>query len=144
MPAAKKPKKAAPELAFNHAMIYVRDVAVALQFYKDLLGFKLIEQYGPSYARLRATKGQGSIALHRAEANQPVHSDGVRLYFEIKDLDKFCVRLQKSGALSEPPKMMPWGWRHVYLNDPDGHEISLYWAGRKRLQKTVMRKSAAR
>src|SRR5579872_853817 len=60
MPAAKKPKKAAPELAFNHAMIYVRDVAVALQFYKDLLGFKLIEQYGPSYARLRATKGQGS------------------------------------------------------------------------------------
>jgi hypothetical protein len=27
--------------------------------------------------------------------------------------------------------MMPWGWRHAYLNDPDGHEISLYWAGEK-------------
>ena len=26
------------------------------------------------------------------------------------------------------PKDMPWGWRHAYLNDPDGHEISLYWA----------------
>ena len=129
----------APALTFNHAMIYVKDVALALQFYKNKLGFKLIEQYGPSYARLRAPKGQGSIALHRAEPDQPVHSEGVRLYFEIKDLDKFCERLK-----TEPPKMMPWGWRHVYLNDPDGHEISLYWAGRKRFQKTVMRKSAAR
>jgi hypothetical protein len=31
---------------------------------------------------------------------------------------------------------MPWGWRHAYLDDPDGHEVSLYWAGRKRFQKT--------
>ena len=33
---------------------------------------------------------------------------------------------------------MPWGWRHAYLNDPDGHEISLYWAGENRMKKTVM------
>jgi hypothetical protein len=30
---------------------------------------------------------------------------------------------------------MPWGWKHAYLDDPDGHELSLYWAGKKRLQK---------
>ena len=35
--------------------------------------------------------------------------------------------------------MMPWGWRHAYLNDPDGHEISLYWAGENRMQKTIMK-----
>ena len=39
-------------------------------------------------------------------------------------------------VLTQPPKLMPWGWKHAYLNDPDGHEISLYWAGRKRFQKT--------
>jgi hypothetical protein len=37
------------------------------------------------------------------------------------------------------PRMMPWGWRHAYLNDPDGHEISLYWAGENRMKKTMMR-----
>ena len=37
--------------------------------------------------------------------------------------------------------MMPWGWRHAYLNDPDGHEISLCWAGENRMKKTVMRPS---
>jgi hypothetical protein len=35
--------------------------------------------------------------------------------------------------------MMPWGWRHAYLNDPDGHEISWYWAGENRMKKTVMK-----
>jgi hypothetical protein len=25
------------------------------------------------------------------------------------------------------------------LNDPDGHEISLYWAGENRMKKTMMR-----
>ena len=35
--------------------------------------------------------------------------------------------------------MMPWGWRHAYLNDPDGHEISLYWAGGNRMKKTMMK-----
>jgi hypothetical protein len=30
---------------------------------------------------------------------------------------------------------MPWGWKHAYLDDPDGHEVSLYWAGAKRLKK---------
>jgi len=39
--------------------------------------------------------------------------------------------------------MMPWGWRHAYLNDPDGHEISLYWAGENRMRKTVMRAAKA-
>jgi hypothetical protein len=31
---------------------------------------------------------------------------------------------------------MPWGWEHAYLNDPDGHEVSLYWAGDKRFRKS--------
>jgi len=33
---------------------------------------------------------------------------------------------------------MEWGWRHAYLNDPDGHEVSLYWAGEMRWKKSVM------
>jgi hypothetical protein len=26
------------------------------------------------------------------------------------------------------PEVMPWGWKHAYLDDPDGHEVSLDWA----------------
>jgi len=31
--------------------------------------------------------------------------------------------------------MMPWGSKHAYLNDPDGHEVSLSFAGAKREEK---------
>jgi uncharacterized glyoxalase superfamily protein PhnB len=45
-------------------------------------------------------------------------------------------RLVQAGVVfSKPPEKQPWGWTHAYLNDPDGHEISLYWAGKQRLQR---------
>jgi catechol 2,3-dioxygenase-like lactoylglutathione lyase family enzyme len=141
------PAKAAPDagdkLTFNHAMIYAKDVQRALDFYREWLGFRLIEDFRYEgkvvYARLRAPGGDGTIALHQAGPGASVASDGVRLYFELRDLDDFCRKLQKRGFyFTQLPTMMPWGWRHAYLNDPEGHEISLYWAGENRMQKTVM------
>jgi uncharacterized glyoxalase superfamily protein PhnB len=67
---------------------------------------------------------------------QQLNTGGMRLYFEVKELDSFCKRLEASGVkFSQMPKVMPWGWKHAYLDDPDGHEVSLYWSGSKRLQK---------
>lgn len=143
--AAKSAPAAEPDdkLNFNHAMIYAKDVQGALDFYREWLGFKLIEDFryeGKTvYARLRAPGGDGTIALHQAGPGASVTSDGVRLYFEVRDLDDFCRKLQRRGFyFTQLPTMMPWGWRHAYLNDPEGHEISLYWAGENRMQKTVM------
>jgi catechol 2,3-dioxygenase-like lactoylglutathione lyase family enzyme len=132
------------KLSFNHAMVYVKDVERAVRFYHELLGFRLIEDFryeGKAvYARLHAPGGDGTIALHQAGPDTPVSSEGVRLYFEVRELDDFCRRLQqKNFYITKLPRMMPWGWRHAYLNDPDGHEISLYWAGEGRLKKTVMK-----
>ncbi len=140
------PVESEGKLSFNHAMIYVKDVERALRFYHDLLGFKLIEDFRfenrPVYARLHAPGGDGTIALHQAGPADSVASDGVRLYFEIRDLDGFCHRLMKEHFyITKLPAMMPWGWRHAYLNDPDGHEISLYWAGENRMKK-MMKKVA--
>ena len=131
------------KLTFNHAMIYTKDVERGVKFYKDLLGFKLIEDFSfeekPVYARLRAPGGDGTIALHQAAPGANFSSEGVRLYFEVRELDDFCRKLQKQNFyITQMPRMMPWGWRHAYLNDPDGHEISLYWAGENRMKKTVM------
>ena len=152
---AKPAKKAKPaeasKLDFNHAMLYARDVERATRFYRELLGFKLVDEFRyegkPVYARLRAPGGEGTIALHLAGPGANVASEGVRLYFEIRELDEFCARLKAKGVyFTQMPKMMPWGWKHAYLDDPDNHEVSLYWAGANRMKKSVMRaaKKAAR
>ena len=148
---AAAPAETGDKLTFNHAMVYAKDVDRSRGFYRDLLGFKLIEDFRYEsksvYARLRAPGGDGTIAIHQAGSDSSLASDGVRLYFEIRELDDFCRSLQKRGFyINQLPRMMPWGWRHAYLNDPDGHEISLYWAGENRMKKTIMKvaKDAAR
>ena len=147
MPAAKSRKrksaKASSGLTFNHAMLYVREIAPALHFYADLLGFKVIEEFkhdGRSlYARLRSPKGNATLALHVLEPGKTMpEGEGVRLYFEASNLKKICADLRAAGVKVDEPKMMPWGWMHTYLDDPDGHEVSLYWAGAKRFRKSKM------
>src|SRR5579864_6929555 len=93
MPARKKAARASG-VAFNHAMIYVREMDAALHFYSKLLGLQVVDTFEWQgrivYARLRAPRGEGTIALHMADPAQPFpSSDGVRLYFEIKNLEKF-------------------------------------------------------
>ena len=127
-------------LDFNHAMIYTRDVQRALDFYHGLLGLTVLEEFrgGPRlvYARLQSTGSSSTIALHLMPPNEALNTGGVRLYFEIEALEEFCRKLEAAGAVfTKQPAVMPWGWKHAYLNDPDGHEVSLYWAGEKRLAK---------
>lgn len=130
---------AAP-VEFNHAMIYSANVAESLVFYRDRLGFELLEEYRAGelliYARLRIPDTTSTIALHILEGAASPEPGPVRLYFEVRALDRFCAKLAKAGVVfTKMPELMPWGWKHAYLNDPDGHEISLYWAGAKRLKK---------
>lgn len=137
------PKSPRSKVSFNHAMIYSRDVDAALQFYGGLLGFQVVEKMGEKghlvYARLRSPKGEGTMALHQIGSGKKLPREAsVRLYFEVAGLEPFCEALQKAGVhFSQLPQMMPWGWKHAYLDDPDGHEVSLYWAGRKRLESSL-------
>jgi lactoylglutathione lyase len=123
-------------VALNHAMIYSADLEASLRFYTEALGMKPLESMMPFYARLRAPKGNSTIALHKLEPGGDTTSNGVRLYFETPQLAAAVKRVERAGyTVKAPVKKMPWGWSHAYLDDPDGHEISLYWAGAKRLKK---------
>jgi catechol 2,3-dioxygenase-like lactoylglutathione lyase family enzyme len=121
-------------------MVYSSDVPRALAFYRDLLGFKVIEEMD-GYARIRAPKGSSTIGLHTIHAEEGrtmnTSTEGLRLYFEVGDLDRFCASLAAKGVkFDRMPQDMPWGWRHAYLKDPDGHELSLYRAGNRRFRKS--------
>ena len=130
------------ELAFNHAMVYVEHVSAALHFYKDLLGFRVVDDYlhngRPVYVRLRSPRGSGTLALHMIEPGKTLPpGDAIRLYFETNNVEAACNKLEKAGVkISQEAKLMPWGWIHAYLNDPDGHEISLYSSAGKRFRRT--------
>lgn len=128
-------------LEFNHAMIYTTRLTQALEFYRDALGFRVVDLYPGAYARLTSPAGGTTIALHVLDAGQTMdaRTEGLRLYFEVRGLDAFCDALAAKGVrIDQMPQDMPWGWKHAYLRDPDGHQISLYWAGAARLSRTVI------
>lgn len=132
-------------IEFNHAMIYTNRLPEALKFYRDALGFEAVDTYPGAYARLKSPGGRTTIALHVLDPGQRMNSktEGLRLYFEVQGLDAYCKALRKKGVTFEQlPKKMPWGWTHAYLRDPDGHQVSLYWAGKARLRRTAMRGEA--
>ena len=136
-PNGQSPVMARRGVSLNHVIVWVRRVPPSLRFYRDLLGFRTIESM-PGYARLRSPHGGATIALHETqEGKSPAGTRQVVLYFETRDLTSLCQKLQRKGVrFDQLPERMPWGWDHAYLRDPDGHEISLYWAGSKRFRKT--------
>ncbi len=114
------------------------DLRRALSFYGELLGFRLLETYPGAYARLKSPAGRATIALHVLDRGRRLNTrtEGLRLYFEVDGLGRFCRGLARRGVkFDQMPRAMPWGWTHAYLRDPDGHEISLYSAGRARLAR---------
>jgi catechol 2,3-dioxygenase-like lactoylglutathione lyase family enzyme len=89
-------------------VVYVKDVERGLAFYRDLLGFKLIEDFRYEdklvYARLRAPSGEGTIALHQAGPDASVLSDNVRLHFH-RGISPCCSALRFSHA---------WPWEPLH------------------------------
>jgi catechol 2,3-dioxygenase-like lactoylglutathione lyase family enzyme len=84
-------------LEFNHAMIYTTNLAAALKFYRDALGFQVVDEYPGAYARMKSPGGSTTIALHLVEKGMQLDTkkEGVRLYFEVEDLDALCRALSK-------------------------------------------------
>lgn len=118
----------------GHVHLKVADIERSLSFYRDLLGFEITQNYGNSAVFLSAGGYHHHIGLntwHSKNAEPPpVHSAGLYhiaiLYPTRKDLAKVLKRLMKAnypltGAADHGVS------EALYLNDPDGNGVELYW-----------------
>lgn len=118
----------------GHIHLKVSDLERALYFYRDLLGFELTTMYGSQAAFLSAGGYHHHIGLNTWHSKgmppAPVRAAGLYhtafLYPTRKDLAAIVERLIKAGyplsgasdhGVSEA----------IYLNDPDGNGVELYW-----------------
>jgi DNA-binding transcriptional ArsR family regulator/catechol 2,3-dioxygenase-like lactoylglutathione lyase family enzyme len=110
------------DLTLDSAMLYVRSVARSVAFYQKL-GFALTEEV--EGVAIVSAPGGGHLKLHLAPDDGSTASDGINLYFSVGDVDGHFERASDAGVEFDfPPTTMPWGARHSYLTDPDGHTIS--------------------
>lgn len=125
----------APELArIGHVHLKVSDLTRSLEFYQGLLGFELTMMYGDQAAFLSAGGYHHHIGLntwHSLNA-PPAPQQAVGLYHTAflypsrKDLAKILDRIRRAyyplrGASDHGVS------EALYLDDPDGNGVELYW-----------------
>jgi catechol 2,3-dioxygenase len=118
----------------GHVHLKVADLERALQFYRDLLGFRVMQYYGSSAVFVSAGGYHHHIGLntwHSKNAGPaPVNAAGLFhiaiLYPTRKDLAVAVKRLVDAnypltGASDHGVSQA------IYLNDPDRNGVELYW-----------------
>ena len=115
----------------NQVSIPTSDLARSIKFYRGL-GLQLIVQDDSSgYARLLLPDGGSTVSLQVAAP--PISRSDVIIYFECDDLDDRVDRLRAAGyAFSSMPQDHTWLWREATLEDPDGQQLCLFYAGPNR------------
>lgn len=118
----------------GHIHLKVSDLDRALKFYRDLLGFEVTLFYGDRAAFLSAGGYHHHIGLNTwhskdsgpAPDNLPGLYHTAIVYPEKKDLAQILKRLVTAqypltGASDHGVS------EAIYLNDPDGNGVELYW-----------------
>lgn len=118
----------------GHVHLKVANLDRALGFYRDLLGFEVTTFYGDQAAFLSAGGYHHHIGLNtwNSLGAPPATQQGVGLFHTAilyptrKDL---AVILKRLGEANYPLSgAADHGVSHaLYLNDPDGNGVELYW-----------------
>ncbi|MBK8089901.1 MAG: VOC family protein [Chitinophagaceae bacterium] len=124
----------------GHVHLKVSDLDRSLGFYRDLLGFEVMQKYGSQVVFISAGGYHHHIGLNtwhsKGAGPAPVHSVGLYhtaiLYPTRKDLAIILKRLMDAkypltGASDHGVS------EAIYLNDPDGNGVELYWDKPKEL-----------
>ncbi|HEX5540613.1 MAG TPA: VOC family protein [Micromonospora sp.] len=123
----------------NHAVLYVRDLARSVAFYRDVLGFRLIPMTPENFTTAAFLQAPGSTNDHDlglfelGAAARPSQAGRttVGLYhlaWEVDTLDELealAKRLAEAGALLGSSDHGTT--KSLYAKDPDGLEFEVVW-----------------
>ena len=117
-----------------HGVRYqVKDVARAVAFYTQHLGFTLVHQQLPAFASISLGEVQillsgpgasGSRLMPNGQSQEP--GGWNRVVLKVTDLPAFIERLKKTGVRFRNEMETGPGGRQIQVEDPDGNAIELF------------------
>jgi catechol 2,3-dioxygenase len=123
-----------PKVGIGHVHLKVADLERALAFYRDTLGFELTQRYGSQAAFLSAGGYHHHIGLNTWESSEgSPPSPGTTGLYHLAIL--YPTRTELADALRrlvEAEMPLEGASDHgvseaLYLRDPDGNGVELYW-----------------
>ncbi len=128
------------EVQVAHTRLFVDDIAVCAEFYRDVLKFKPVTiQSEKGYAEFEVSNMRLSLFLRREMAeilrtSELPQSEGCQdrfgIILQVKDLDDIYRELREANvAFSEPPTQnSEFSLKVAYCRDPEGNLIGLFEA----------------
>ena len=111
----------------------VSDVDVAVEFYVKILGFDLVEKWGPPFAMVKRgdlmlwLSGPGSSAARSLrDGSKPVPGGWNRLVLETDDLESLVAKLTQAGTHFRSEVVSGPGGKQILVDDPAGNPIELF------------------
>ena len=115
------------------------DMPMSLHFYRDILGFSVVQKSGEGddvgWAWLR--QGEVELMLNTAydDGERPPSADLGRvaahgdtlLYLGCEDVDAAYAHLSTQGVKVNPPTIAPYGMKQLLATDPDGYGLCFQW-----------------
>jgi glyoxylase I family protein len=120
-------------------LLEVFDMPTALAFYRDLLGFEVVDRSGSDdnsdWVMLRLLDIYLMLNTAYESDERPPHPDLTRvrahrdtaLFFSCPEVDSAYIYLRDRGVDLKPPHNAPYGMRQLYLRDPDGFNLCFQW-----------------
>jgi catechol 2,3-dioxygenase-like lactoylglutathione lyase family enzyme len=111
----------------------VSDVAQAIAFYTDVLGFEVLTSAAPAFAdvqrgnlRLLLSGPASSAGRPMPDGETPGPGGWNRIHFIIDDLEAEVARLRDQGATFRNEIISGPGGKQILLLDPSGNVIELF------------------
>lgn len=110
----------------------VANLEKTIAWYRDVLGFVVVEEYRQADKLVGANLRAGSVDFmfgqdDFAKGADRVKGVGFRLYcVSAQDIDRIADAVkQRGGRLLSEPTDQPWGARDFSVEDPDGYKIAI-------------------
>lgn len=103
-------------------ILSVRDFAVSMAYYVDVLGFEKQWDWGdpPTFGCV----SRDEVCLFLCEGVQGGPGTWISIFVE--DVDALYEEYVASGAtIRQPPTNFSWGMREMNVEDPDGHRLRM-------------------
>ena len=111
---------------FDHLAIAAADFDQSLAFYRDVLRWRVIDEWPDRGAGRGAVLTGGGIRLVLSERDatgvEPTPSP--RLHLDIHDIDARFKEMPAGAHVLRRPEQTQWGTRWFVVKDPDGNVIA--------------------